>query len=140
MRAKTVAVAIVVVIVLVGGGIYLATRNTSNPTQPTASQDHQMNMAATDKTASAPVATNSVTIANFAFSPANITVKKGTTVTWVNNDATAHTVTENDGQTGPNSGTMAKGARYTFTYDTIGTFQYHCTFHSEMVGTVTVTE
>lgn len=86
------------------------------------------------------VATNKVSIANFAFAPHAITVKKGTTVTWANNDSTAHTVTESDDQTGPKSGTLNTGDTYSFTYDTIGTFNYVCSFHSSMTGSVTVTE
>jgi len=74
------------------------------------------------------------------FSPASITVKKGTAVTWTNKDAVTHTVTENDEQKGPDSGDLASGKTYSFTYDTVGTFKYHCAIHPNMTGTVTVTE
>ena len=84
--------------------------------------------------------TNSVTISNFAFSPAAITVKKGTAVTWTNKDSTTHTVTENDSQDGPKSGELNQGQSYTFTYNTAGTFKYHCSIHPDMTGSVTVTE
>jgi plastocyanin len=88
----------------------------------------------------APSSSNSVTIKDFAFSPASITVKKGTTVTWTNSDTTTHTVTESDGQTGPDSGSLPSGKTYSFTFNTTGTFKYKCTLHPNMTGTVTVTE
>jgi plastocyanin len=83
---------------------------------------------------------SAVTVANMAFSPADITVKKGTTVAWTNQDSVTHTVTEDDGQPGPASGALANGQRYAYTYNTAGTFKYHCTIHPNMTGTVTVIE
>lgn len=80
----------------------------------------------------------SAQISNFAFSPANITVAKGTTVTWTNNDGVTHTVTGDSG--GPNSPFLSKGATYSYTFNTAGTFPYHCTPHPSMKGTVTVTQ
>lgn len=87
-----------------------------------------------------PVATTNVDIQNFIFTPASITVKKGSTVTWTNSDSSAYTVTEIDGQSGPDSQRLAKGQSYAFTYNTVGTFKYVCSLHPDMKGTVTVTE
>ncbi|MBO1415080.1 cupredoxin family copper-binding protein [Streptomyces sp. FH025] len=82
-------------------------------------------------------ATQSVTIANFAFSPGTLTVSKGTTVTWTNNDTDTHTVTSSGG--GPlNSSPLAKGASYSYTFTTAGTFAYICSIHPFMHGTVVV--
>jgi plastocyanin len=81
-----------------------------------------------------------VDIKNFAFSPANLTVKKGTTVKWTNYDDMAHTVVENDNKTGPGSSLLAKNQTYSFTYNEVGTFAYKCSVHPNMTGTVTVTE
>jgi plastocyanin len=75
-----------------------------------------------------------------AFSPNSITVKKGTTVTWTNNDSTTHTVQETDGKSGPKSDNIAPGGTYTFTFVAAGSFAYHCSIHPSMTGTVTVTE
>lgn len=82
--------------------------------------------------------TSGVTIAGMAFSPATITVKKGTSVTWTNNDSVSHTVTGNNG--GPNSSTLGNGQSYSFTFNTTGTFKYICAIHPSMTGTVIVTE
>jgi len=87
----------------------------------------------------APVATNLVDIKDMAFNPSAITVKKGTTVSWTNKDSIPHTVTETDGQGGPASAYLNNGASYSFTFNTVGTFHYHCAIHG-FTGTVEVTE
>jgi len=78
-----------------------------------------------------------VIIQNFAFVPANITVAQGATVTWVNHDTTAHTVTTNTA-TGPMSGRLEPGQSYSYTFAMAGTFGYHCSIHPTMTGMVTV--
>jgi plastocyanin len=80
----------------------------------------------------------SVSIVDFAFDPASITIEAGSTVTWTNNGATTHTVTSDDGAF--DSGNLASGATYSFTFDTPGTYTYHCTIHPNMTATITVTE
>jgi plastocyanin len=72
------------------------------------------------------------------FSPATITVPAGTTVTWKNNDAYAHTSTSDTGVW--DTGNVAAGASTTTTFSTAGTFPYHCTYHAAMgmKGTVIV--
>jgi plastocyanin len=87
-----------------------------------------------------PASTDSVTIQNFAFLPGDITVKKGTTVTWTNKDSTTHTVSEMDGKQGPNSGDLSSGDKYVFTFNDVGSFKYRCNIHPDMLGTVTVTD
>lgn len=137
MNKKTLMVAgIVVVVVVLGGWLVMAKHN-----KDSGSDMGNMNTSQTNSSSSsqAPKATNAVNIQNFAFSPSAITVKQGTTVTWTNKDGTAHTVTETDSQTGPNSGNVNPGASYSFTFATPGTYHYHCAIHPEMLGTVTVT-
>ena len=80
-----------------------------------------------------------VSIANFAFRPANIKVRRGATVTWTNHDTTSHTVTETDGSRGPRSGILGAGKSYSFAFNMVGTFRYHCAIHPNMTGTVIVT-
>ena len=82
--------------------------------------------------------TYNVTIQNFSFDQTALSVKKGDTVIWTNKDSAPHTVTGNSG--GPSSGTLNTNATYSFTFTSAGTFNYHCSFHPSMVGTVTVTE
>jgi plastocyanin len=76
------------------------------------------------------------TIEGFAFNPGNIEVAAGTTVTWTNNDSTAHTVTADDGSF--QSGRLEQGDTFSYTFDTAGTFSYHCEYHANMTATVTV--
>ena len=77
-----------------------------------------------------------VTIQNFSFSPASVTVKVGDTVTWTNQDSTTHTVVADNGEF--KSGNLGNGATFSFTFSTAGTFAYHCSIHSTMKGTVVV--
>jgi plastocyanin len=90
--------------------------------------------------APAPAAGNAVAIKNFAFSPASLTVKAGTKVTWTNQDSDAHTVTS-DGSGGPlNSKAMNTGDTFSYTFTKPGTYKYLCTIHPFMTATVTVTQ
>ena len=84
-----------------------------------------------------PAGSDAVTIAGFAFAPASLTVKVGSSVTWTNKDSATHTVTWDDGSQGSGSLT-AGGAPYTQTFATAGTFAYHCSIHSSMKGTIVV--
>ena len=69
-----------------------------------------------------------------AFNPAQLSVAVGTTVTWTNTDAVSHTSTSDANAW--NSGTVAPGGQFSFTFPTAGTFSYHCAIHPGMVGTV----
>lgn len=135
---KRVTIAVVVVLLLVVGVLALYASMNSGTTLTNTTSNNSSNMNANNSTNSTAEETNSVSIANMAFSPVAITVKKGTTVTWTNNDTVTHTVTESDGKTGPNSGDLAPGKTYTFTFNETGTFAYKCTIHPSMQGTVTV--
>jgi plastocyanin len=75
------------------------------------------------------------TIANFAFAPNPVTVSSGGTITWTNNDSTAHTVTFDSG---PDCKNVAAAASVTVKFNAPGSYPYHCTIHSSMKGTVTV--
>ena len=77
----------------------------------------------------------SVTIKDFAFSPASVDIKVGESVTWTNDDSATHNV-EGDG--GISSGDLANGQTYTKTFDTAGTYAYKCAIHPNMTGTVVV--
>lgn len=98
-----------------------------------------MPTATTGGSPAAPVAGNAVQIMNFAFAPAALTVKAGTTVTWTNKDSDAHTVTS-QGSGGPlASAALSTGQSYSYTFTKPGTYAYLCTIHPFMTATVTVT-
>ncbi len=72
------------------------------------------------------------------FSPGTVVVVIGqnNTVTFVNKDTSPHTVTADDGSF--DSGNIAPGASWTYTFTTPGTFHYHCTYHFWMKATIVV--
>ena len=77
-----------------------------------------------------------VDIKGFMFDPQPLEIAAGTTVTWVNHDAIPHTVAE--------SGHLFRSAaldtddQFSFTFNAPGTYQYFCTVHPQMVGTIHV--
>ena len=80
---------------------------------------------------------NHVDIKGFAYDPATITVSKGTTVTWTQQDSAVHTVTSVSGNV-LDSQNLAKGQTFSYTFDETGTFEYYCTHHPSMNGEVIV--
>ena len=77
-----------------------------------------------------------VVISGFKFGSPSVTVNVGDSVTWRNNDTTAHTATADDG--GFDTGTIAAGDTAEVTFDTAGTYAYHCKIHAQMTATVVV--
>ena len=77
-----------------------------------------------------------VTMARSAFKPAELVIAAGTTVTWTNNDFAAHTATADDGTF--DSGHLAFGADFSYTFDEPGTYHYFCRPHPRMTGTIVV--
>ena len=79
---------------------------------------------------------------DFAYKPVALTIPVGTTVTFVNDDDTAHTITAVDQANGKpifDSGNMDKGGKWTHTFNTAGTFKYVCAYHPFMKATIVVT-
>lgn len=82
-------------------------------------------------------ASPTVTISNFTFGPATLTVAPGTTVTWVNGDDIPHTVVADDKKTF-RSKVLDTDDRFTFTFTTPGTYGYFCSIHPHMTGRIVV--
>ena len=78
-----------------------------------------------------------VTIKDFSFSPADLTVAKGTKVTWKNDDSATHRIKSGDGSF--DSQDLKNGDSFDHTFDTAGTFDYICGIHPSMKGKITVT-
>lgn len=76
----------------------------------------------------------SVMITSFSFQPSSITVPKGATVTWTNQDPVAHTITGTDFDSGP----VEPSKTYSHTFSQAGTYEYHCSIHPTMKGTIVV--
>jgi amicyanin len=79
-----------------------------------------------------------IAITDFKFNPATLTVPVGTTVTWTNQDEEPHTIAAKDGSF--HSPGMDTHATYSFTFTTAGSYDYICSIHPFMTGTVVVTK
>jgi plastocyanin len=79
-----------------------------------------------------------VTIDNFTFAPQQVTVKAGTTVTWTNNDDTPHVVASSTKSF--RSKALDTDDKFSFTFNTAGVYQYFCSLHPHMTGTIVVEE
>jgi plastocyanin len=128
MRIKILSMAMVTILAL----ILVAGCSSS----PISSLTSSLTPATTTSSATSASNQASVTISGFAFSPQTLTVTKGTTVTWTNNDSTTHTVTSDTGVW--DSGNVAVGNTFSFTFNQSGTFPYHCKIHTSMTAKVVV--
>ncbi|MFH2049641.1 MAG: cupredoxin family copper-binding protein [bacterium] len=79
-----------------------------------------------------------VDIVSFTFSPDPVNITTGTTVRWTNQDGVPHTSTS-DGAVW-NSGTLGNGQQFSYTFNTPGSYPYHCNFHPSMLGTINVSD
>jgi plastocyanin len=80
--------------------------------------------------------TDRVKIDNFSFTPQTLTVRPGTTVTWVNKDDVPHTVTSSDKKF--KSRPLDTDERFSFTFSAPGTYTYFCSVHPHMTGKIIV--
>lgn len=82
-----------------------------------------------------------VSMHNIQFDPKTVTVKKGSTVEWVNDDSVSHDVVKTLGP-GPKfssgTGNLSSGDTYKVTFNAAGTIKYECTVHPGMTGTIVV--
>ena len=85
-----------------------------------------------------PAAAADVVIDNFSFSPAEITVQAGVTVTWTNKDDMPHTITAAAHPPQFRSNALDTGDKVSFVFATPGIFHYFCSLHPQMQGTVIV--
>lgn len=92
----------------------------------------------TSASTTVPSQAKTVTIQNMAFTPPDLHMKVGETVTWTNKDTNAHTVTSDQGSF--ESGSLRNGASFSFTFTSAGTFTYHCAIHPSMTASVIVSQ
>ena len=77
-----------------------------------------------------------VPIKDFMFQPMSLKIKAGSTVTWANKDDEPHTVVSDTGVF--KSGGLDTADTFSYKFDKPGTYQYHCSIHPRMIGTVVV--
>jgi len=92
-----------------------------------------LGIAAAAQSKPAPV---EITIDNFSFSPAELKVPVGTTVTWTNRDDIPHTVVNTDKAF--KSKVLDTEEKYSFTFSAAGTYPYFCSIHPKMTGKIIV--
>lgn len=122
------------------------TSNTDNNTQKPATPAETPSIPI-EKPATTPVSnatsetgvegkTVDVSIKDFAFNPEAVTISAGDTVRWTNLDSITHTIKGPDFE----SDTLRDGDSYSFVFTKPGVYEYECSIHPSMKGTVTVTE
>jgi plastocyanin len=79
-------------------------------------------------------------MSGYAFDPKTIDAKVGQSIRWVNDDSAPHNVTGTSGPSFKASSTFGKGGSFTLHLTQAGTYQYYCTIHPFMKGTIVVTK
>ncbi len=149
---KKIIISVLILIIAAVASYYFVFKNLSGDevTEYTPKTDNSGDMmmsttsTETQTTATTTTSSNSqiknvlVTIKNFNFDPNILSVKVGTKVTWTNEDSMSHTVTSKSG-TILNSPTLQTGESFSYTFNTPGIYNYHCTIHPTMEALVEVT-
>lgn len=86
----------------------------------------------------APAIKPAITISHYSFQPGVLTVAKGSTVIWVNEDDDVHTIKGTDGPEAFSSPALDNGNRFGFTFHRAGTYHYICSVHPYMHGVIVV--
>jgi len=136
------AIIIILSVILIAGGLfyYNSQQNQNLDNEINQTQDSQENNLPLNEISDneIPLPMNQkVSIKGFAFNPKTITIKSGTTIFWTNEDSVGHTVTSDSGKE-LDSKLLSKEESYEHTFNTPGTYNYHCTPHPSMKGTIIV--
>jgi plastocyanin len=116
--------------------VNIQTQTTTNNTPvPSTKTNTSVNAVVPIKTPAAK--TYSISIMNFAFNPNTLTINKGDTVIWTNNDTVPHQV-KGDTLNALSAPVMTNGQTYTFTFNEVETFAYHCVIHPMMTANIIV--
>ena len=145
MKVKFLVVATAAVVLMGAGCNY---NSAANAPAPAANQSAVTAPAANTPAVTPPAQTTAtvpstaqprnvaVTISNYSFSPNTITIKKGDSVTWTNDDPMPHTISADDNSF--KSDYLSTGQSFNYTFNQAGTFGYHCSVHPSMKATVVV--
>ena len=133
-------------LIIVGGVLVWLIASKASTSNNTSTPNNSTNNtpAATTNNDQVQSGTAAVVMQGEAFSPQTVKVKKGTKVTWTNNDSIGHDVVADDAKNAaglPSDNSLfGKGGTYTFTFNSTGTFSYHCAAHPFMTGVVEVVD
>ncbi len=137
MNKKVLGIGISVLVVVVGVVMVIALRGNDDSSM----DSMKMDSSGEDTMSSEMAAPNTVIIDKLDFQQKDITVKKGTVVTWKNNDTAKHNVVFDDESSGTVEGgkLISQGETLTFTFNEAGEFPYHCEPHPFMKAKIIVT-
>ncbi|MBU2503525.1 MAG: cupredoxin domain-containing protein [Nanoarchaeota archaeon] len=131
-------VALVVLIVIAAAGAFLLTNWDRNPTA--SDEDQQNNLGELENPIAIPIISGQsydVKIENSEFNPSELIISINNTVIWTNMDSVVHTITfDLEGEFGFPG--LSPGGTYSKTFDSKGTYSYHCEIHPSMKGTIVV--
>lgn len=134
MRGNVIAVGLSIIALVIAGCAPSGGGSGSAPTAPPTETPTQASAACADSSAAPDVV---VRILDFEFGPPSAEIKVGQSVGWSNQDGAAHTATLDDFDCG--TGTLAgEGGAGTLVFAEPGEYAYHCSIHSSMKGTITV--
>ncbi|PKN02678.1 hypothetical protein CVU76_01405 [Candidatus Dojkabacteria bacterium HGW-Dojkabacteria-1] len=142
---KEILVIVLSVIFVVAIGIVLVllffvpqrdTRTNDSPNQQVQDEDIQENNDEQEQVEGTSNTIN-VTIRNYVYSPSTVVIKPGDTVTWTNQDSVQHDIAGDGDFKGP---LLRRGQTFSYTFTEVGTYDYICTPHPYMTGTVVVEE
>ena len=102
----------------------------------TASQAQHEGAGKLAQTVAGADAPSQVMISNYAFSPVPLTVRVGTTVTWINHDDDAHAVDSTEGRF--KSKALNTDDKFEFRFTEAGEYPFNCRFHPKMTGKIIV--
>lgn len=149
-KSITITIIAIVIVLILGIGVYFYVVNSSTtnyPNTPSTNNNPSSNnnppvtnpdtANTTPPTLPTQTRTYTIDIMNFAFSLSSLTINKGDTVIWTNQDSASHTVTSDSGSE-LDSSSLSKSQTYSHTFNNAGTFSYHCTPHPYMKATITV--
>jgi plastocyanin len=120
----------VIVLLIVGAGAYFLMQKSYTP-NPETNPSEQTTLSGT------PIQTYNIELKSFAFSPSELKIQPGDKVIWTNQDLAPHTITSDTGSE-ISSSSLSKGQTYYYTFTTTGTYNYHCSIHPSMKGTIVV--
>jgi plastocyanin len=103
---------------------------------PTSQAQHENAAANLVGTATGTDATSQVMIDNFVYSPVPLTIKVGTTVTWINHDDIPHTVDSTQGKF--KSAALDTDDKFEFKFTEAGEYPFYCRIHPKMTGKIVV--
>lgn len=134
---KIILIIIIVLIIAVGGYfIYYAYQGSAYKTTTPGETNNNTPATNNQQQAQPENLSASVFIKNFAFNPATLTIKAGTTVTWTNNDPFPHQIKS----AAFNSSPLDQGSTFQFTFSALGQYDYSCAIHPSMKGKIIITQ